>query len=239
MRLPSSPGVYVVELLNEEPISVNADRPLIADRCIRVTRANCKYGQAKNLARRQLDYEKTFGAENVRFRYFAVTSHYASVEAAVGIRLMRYRIRGARGRLNEWLQGIGAEAVETVVKEVLASIPATATVERAIEKVARLPARGQNEPTGVTCAALVDAAAYLQGQGMPIALLRDLHHSPRRDETFASTLRYFSEKLELKARNLIYGARLMHVAKQHQATGRPFEALARDAIEHYPAQSKR
>lgn len=56
MQLQSLPGVYILEMLNEEPISVNADRPAIAERCIKVTRANCKYGQAVNLARRQRDY---------------------------------------------------------------------------------------------------------------------------------------------------------------------------------------
>lgn len=111
MQLPPLPGVYVVELLNEEPISVNANRPGIAVRCIKVTRANCKYGRAVNLARRQRDYHKTFGNQNVRFRFFAVTEQHAAVEALVGQRLAAYRVPGATGRANEWLQGIGAHNV--------------------------------------------------------------------------------------------------------------------------------
>jgi hypothetical protein len=119
MQLPPQPGVYVVELLNEHPISVNADRQKIAEQCIKVTRENCKYRQAKNLARRRLDYIKTFGEENVRFRFYAVTPHYSLVEATVGMRLKPYRIAGATGRLNEWLQGISSKEVEHIVKEVL------------------------------------------------------------------------------------------------------------------------
>jgi hypothetical protein len=234
MRLPSSPGVYVIELLNEEPISVNADRPLIADRCIRVTRENCKYGQAKNLARRQLDYEKTFGLQNVRFRYFAITEQFASVETEVGRRLLQYRIRGSRGRLNEWLQGISAEVVEAVVREVLTALPVTYTSRSLKEQTEKMPTRGRDEPTCVTSTALVEAATYLQAHGMAVDLLRNLHHSPNRNETFTSTLRYFSARSELKLSNVAYGARLIHVAQQHQATGAPFDLIAAEALKLYP-----
>ena len=234
MRLPPLSGVYVVELLNDEPISVNADRPRIADRSIRVTRANCKYGQAKNLARRQCDYEKTFGANNVRFRYFTVTPYYAAVETTVGQRLIEYRIPGKSGRLNEWLQGISSEAVESLIREVLDSISTdnSVTVQPSTQQTAR-PQR-LREPIGLSPAALIAAAKYLEQCGMAVTLLRQMHHSPRQDETFKSTLRYFSGKLALGGNNLRYGARLTYVAEQHEGTGRSFTELVSEAMRRHP-----
>ena len=35
-------GLYIVTLRNDEPISVNANDPRIADKAIKVTRANCR-----------------------------------------------------------------------------------------------------------------------------------------------------------------------------------------------------
>ena len=234
MRLPPLSGVYVVEMLNDEPISVNADRLKIADSCIRVTRSNCKYGQAKNLARRQLDYEKTFGPENVRFRYFAVTPHYAAVEAIVGARLVNHRIPGTTGRLNEWLQGVSAEAVESLVREVLASLPAEKGVPRQPSSQQEDHRSRSRAPDGISPAALVAAARYLRQRGMTVDLLRDMHHSPRRDETFTSTLRYFGGKSDIKDNNIRYGARLIYVAQEHQATGRSFEEIVSEALQRHP-----
>ena len=234
MRLPPSSGVYVVEMLNDEPISVNADRPRIAARCIHVTRANCKYGQAVNLARRQRDYEKTFGAENVRFRYFAVTPFYLAVEATVGARLIRYRIPGITGRLNEWLQGISAEAVEFVVREALASLPDQG--DKMSPSSPRWESSGHNnhESVGVSPQALVAAARYLERHQLDVDLLRNMHHSPRRGETFTSTLRYFSGKSNLRANNTRYGARLIYVAQQCETTGRSFSELVEEALHRFP-----
>ena len=189
MQLPPLPGVYVVEMLNEEPISVNADRSQIANRCISVTRANCKYGKAKNLRRRQRDYEKTFGTEIARFRYYAVTPHYANIETMVGARLLHYRIPGTTGRLNEWLQGISSESVEALVREILESVPTdySTPLQPTAPQIVRL--QRIREPVGITPAALVTAAKYLEQSGMAFELLRQMHHSPRRDETRLSSQR--------------------------------------------------
>jgi hypothetical protein len=235
MQLPSSPGVYVVELLNEHPISVNADRATIADRCIRVTRANCKYGKAKNLARRQRDYFKTFGAQHVKFRYFAVTEHYAAVEAQVGALLASYRIQGGTGRLNEWLQGIAAEEVERVVTAAVAAVSGSESSPAPVSQ-ARTPRRASLS-IGVSPAQLVEAAAYLEQQGMSVVLLRDLHHSPRRDETFTSTLRYFRKKTSLLRTNLIYGSRLVYVANTHQQSGKSFSQIVQESLLRYPSDA--
>ena len=237
MQLPPLPGVYVVEMLNEKPISVNADRSHIADRCISVTRVNCKYGKAKNLRRRQRDYEKTFGTENVRFRYCAVTPHYADVETMVGARLLHYRIPGTTGRLTEWLQGISPESVEALVREILEFVPTDNSTP--LQTTAPQIVRPQQirEPVGVTPAAIVTAAKYLERSGMTLELLRKMHHSPRRGETFKSTLRYFAGKLELKENNVKYGARLTYVAQQHKETGNSLTLLVSEAMQRFPSDA--
>jgi Meiotically up-regulated gene 113 len=234
MHLPPQPGVYVVELLNDHPISVNADRPAIAERCIKVTRANCKYGQAVNLARRQRDYFKTFGEQYVRFRYFAVTHHYAAIEAEVGARLVKYRLSGGTGRLNEWLERISPEEVEMVVR---AAVESRAGATEAIAKVGSVASPKAVQPratAGVSPAQLVEAAEYLESHGMSVALLRDIHHSPRRDETFKSTRRYFAEKTNLLQTNILYGVRLVYVADQHRIGGNDFEELVQEALHRHP-----
>ena len=92
----------------------------------------------------------------------------------------------------------------------------------------------QVDPLGVSPTSLVEAAEYLEQQRMPLDLLRDLHHSPRRDETFASTRRHFSNKLNLQHKNQLYGARLIFVASEHKSSGRPLEELAQEALRRHP-----
>jgi predicted RNase H-like HicB family nuclease len=89
-------------------------------------------------------------------------------------------------------------------------------------------------PLGVSPTKVVEAARYLEQERMAVSLLRDLHHSPRRDETFAATVRYFSAKTELQLRNQRYGARLIFVADQHQSTGLPLEQLVQEALRRHP-----
>lgn len=234
MPLPSRPGIYVVEMLNDEPISVNADRPLISERCIKVSRLNCKYGKAADLARRERDYYRTFGAKNVRFRFFAVTPHASEIENLLGQRLISYRMRGTTGKPNEWLHGISAQDVEDVVKEVLASInqsPAlpVPSLQMQIKCVKELDASVEASPQS-----LVEAALYLEANGMSVDLLRDMHHSPSRRETFRSTNRYFGEKQDLQLNNRLYGARLIYVAEGHKRGHRDFIQLAAEALRCYP-----
>lgn len=237
--LPPQPGVYVVEMLNDEAVSVNADRPGIADHCIRVNRANCKYGQAKNLARRERDYVRTFGRENFRFRFYAATDNYAAVEAELAVRLAAYRIPGQTGRLNEWLHGIAAEEVEAIVRSVLHELGAGPPQMQHHNQKAVLVSSAQGprtgaEPLGVSTSRLLDAASYLQAVGMPVLLLRELHHSPRRNETFTSTLRYFSKKFDLRLNNQLYGARLIDVADGHRQGESSFSVLVGEALRKYP-----
>ncbi len=104
-------GLYLVTLNNWEPISVNAQDPRIADKAIKVTRANCKFGKAKNLEGRKKNYFKTFGEHNVNFMPVVKLVEIEVVEKEILKRLEDYRIKGRTGRMNEWLQHIAPEKV--------------------------------------------------------------------------------------------------------------------------------
>jgi hypothetical protein len=123
MHLSHKSGIYVVKLKNEYPISVNADRSKIAEKCIQVTKDNCKYGKSKNLSNRKNEYEKTFGKNNVLFIEIAILSieDIIEIEKEIGNKLSKYRMRGKTGRLNEWLKGIPAEEVMQIAINVLQS----------------------------------------------------------------------------------------------------------------------
>jgi hypothetical protein len=84
------------------------------------------------------------------------------------------------------------------------------------------------------CERVVAAAHYLQANGMTVDHLRALHHSPRNDETFASTFRYFGSNKELKEMNVRYANRLIHVAERHQSVGGHLSSLVREALERWP-----
>jgi hypothetical protein len=121
----SDTGLYIVTLNNDQPISVNANDPRIAHKCIRVSQLNCKFGKAKNLARRRNNYCKVFGSENVNFRAIAFTSDIARAEKLVLAALGAWRVRGATGRKNEWLAGITDSEIESLALNTLiaAGIP--------------------------------------------------------------------------------------------------------------------
>ncbi|HET7921475.1 MAG TPA: GIY-YIG nuclease family protein, partial [Gammaproteobacteria bacterium] len=112
-------GLYIVTLNNAVPISVNANDPRIASKCITVTSANCKFGKAKNLATRSKNYESVFGPENVNFFPIVTLENIAAAERAVLDRLSQWRVRGNSGRKNEWLVGISSFEVEHIVLETL------------------------------------------------------------------------------------------------------------------------
>lgn len=112
-------GIYLVTLRNEEPISVNANDPRIAARCIHVTRAHCKVGKARRLDVRRRNYDAVFGAHNVEFRVLARLDDIGRAERAILARLDAWRMRGRTGRRNEWLAGIAPAEVEAHVLAVL------------------------------------------------------------------------------------------------------------------------
>jgi hypothetical protein len=113
-------GLYIVTLDNEQPISVNANDPRIAERCIKVSREHCKFGKAKNLVVRERNYAKVFGAENVNFKRIVLMDEIAVAERLILEQLSAWRIRGTRGRMNEWLAGIAASEVERIALDMLA-----------------------------------------------------------------------------------------------------------------------
>lgn len=117
----ATPGLYIVTLNNEQPISVNANDPRVADTCIRVSRANCKFGKAKDLSRRCGNYVKIFGFENVNFRPIALTREIALAERQVKNALKAWMMRGNTGRRNEWLEGISAAEAERLAIAALES----------------------------------------------------------------------------------------------------------------------
>jgi hypothetical protein len=104
--MSNAAGIYIVTLKNDVPISANAHDPRVAGRAIAVTRANCKFGKARNLDARRKNYERTFRIENIRFFPIAEIEDIAGVERKVLARLRDFRVRGATGRKNEWLVGI-------------------------------------------------------------------------------------------------------------------------------------
>jgi hypothetical protein len=117
--MKSAAGIYIVTLNNDAPISVNAHDPRVANRAIAVTRANCKFGKARNLAARKANYERTFGVDNVNFFPIAEVEDISTVERRVLSRLRDFRVRGVTGRKNEWLIGITPAEIEQAVIAIL------------------------------------------------------------------------------------------------------------------------
>lgn len=119
MLIPNASGLYIVTLNNYLPISVNANDPRVADKAIKVTRANCKVGKAKNLARRASNYTRVFGLDNTNFHAIALTSDIDMVEHSILSRLEPYRILGRTGRKNEWLHSIEPTKVLEILLKTL------------------------------------------------------------------------------------------------------------------------
>ena len=116
-------GLYIDTLNNEIPISVNAHDKRIADKCIKVTKQNCKFGKANNFELRRKNYFKTFNEKNVNFIPIARVKleELPIIEKMILQKLDAYRMRGNTGRKNEWLENISFERVKEVALETLKS----------------------------------------------------------------------------------------------------------------------
>jgi hypothetical protein len=114
-------GLYIVTLNNDIPISVNAHDKRISDKCIKVTKQNCKFGKANNFELRRKNYFKTFSEKNVNFIPIArVKLEYLPfIEKMVLQNLDTYRMVGTTGRKNEWLENISFEGVKEIALETL------------------------------------------------------------------------------------------------------------------------
>jgi hypothetical protein len=117
--VPPLPGLYIVTVDCDEPISVNASDARIANRCITINRENCKFGRAKNLRSRYHSYQNTFSPHSVNFRVVALVDDFKEAEGACATKLQPWRVRGPTGRLNEWLSGISPAGVEAIVMQTL------------------------------------------------------------------------------------------------------------------------
>ena len=171
--------------------------------------------------------------------YFHETLHYAEIERLAKTRLSEYRITGRTGRPTEWLKGITANQVSELVRQLAQSIqPALLATEVSCKTTdADHPVEIATRPALISPSQIVGAAHYLVSNGMHLDLLRELHHSSRRTETFQSTISYFSKKSDIRDKNIVYGARLAYVASEHQKTGRAFDALVKDALQRYPTDA--
>lgn len=80
---------------------------------------------------------------------------------------------------------------------------------------------------------LVVAPEYLRDQGMELELLRDLHHNPKRTESFARAIAYRRAPplTGYDEPNITYHRRLLFVAAEHWRTGRPFDRVVSEAKE--------
>ena len=239
---PSAPGIYAVTLDHDEPVSVNADRPHLAEKSVFVDLLNCKFGRAENLARREKEYRRTFGSEHMTFSVVAVTPNHRAVEAEVMRRLDQYRLRGGTGRATEWLEGIEPSKVIEVIKDVASIVGLmshtdssnAAESKRTTDTPRPAPPPAAQPTAVVTSDEIVEALTYLQRSGMTLDQLRDIHHSSARRETFAAARQYFTRVKELRERNLSYGCRLRFLSEQHSKSSGDFSALVRDALLRYP-----
>jgi len=114
-EIPRS-GLYIVTLTNMHPISVN---PRIADKAIRVTKENCKFGKAKVLEKSRNNYYKTFGEEYVNFTPIVAVNEIELAEKAILKELDDYRIIGNTGIKSEWLDSVVANEVERIIIDCL------------------------------------------------------------------------------------------------------------------------
>jgi hypothetical protein len=114
--VPAMPGLYVVSVdCDDAPI----DRDPRRNNPLRIGRAHCKFGRARNLAVRRSNYVKVFAGHDVEFKVIAVLEDINRAEAACVARLRRFRMRGPSGRAHEWLIDISPAEVEKIVQRVL------------------------------------------------------------------------------------------------------------------------
>jgi hypothetical protein len=118
--VPTSSGLYVVRV-DTDDMRIDLD-PRREATCLRVGRAHCKFGRARNLRARCGNYLKTFAGAEVTFKVLALVDDYKGAEARCNAALMQYRSRGPSGRLHEWLSGITPEGVAAIVERTLGHV---------------------------------------------------------------------------------------------------------------------
>jgi len=111
-------GVYIVQLLNEDPVPVTRD-PRYVEICAKVTGANIKVGKAKDFDTRKLNYWKDFDEENVVFEPLAGLDDIVAAERIILKALKQYRKTSPKGGKLEWLERISYEEVKRIALSAL------------------------------------------------------------------------------------------------------------------------
>lgn len=168
MPFPTRSGLYFVTLRGDALVSVNDNNPLVRERCIRVNHLNAKLGRARNMRARYRAYCRTFSKARVDFRVLSDHPKAYATEAALLARFTSWRMRGASGRPNEWLEGIAPEDVFQTAWHFCSQRFATGPVAQAqlTHSQAALPDGMPNGPAPcASCAGLSDATCA--GAPMP------------------------------------------------------------------------
>ena len=118
--MTDQPGIYIVSLNNEEPISINSQDPRCAEKVYKANKDNIKIGKTKSLKNRRDNYFKTFGERNVNFQVVAITDEIDIAEKAIKNYIDKYRVKNpVSNRKTEWLLGIKKEeALRLVLKAI-------------------------------------------------------------------------------------------------------------------------
>jgi hypothetical protein len=106
-------GIYVVQLLNREPMPVTRDRRYV-DICAKVNRTNIKVGKAMDFSGRKQGYYKDFDEENVVFEPLVELEDIQRAETVILRALKQYRKLSPKGGKLEWLEGISYTDVKRI-----------------------------------------------------------------------------------------------------------------------------
>lgn len=239
-NLPSTSGIYFVMLLGHELVSVNSDRPKIADQCIFVNDKNSKYGQAKNLNRRYLDYCRVFGNDRILFNVLVQTGNTQIYETALHKHFEKFRVKGRSGHLNEWIEGIEPQQALKEAIEICAKLHGHDSSSRVSTKeTAKMLSKSLDSKalliSEYTSDDVVRWSEYLEEARFTVEHLRDLHHFTQRNQTFRSVRQYFSKSsFKLRGNNNLFAARLEHVVKAHQDGREGHAKMIADALNSFP-----
>ena len=111
-------GIYIVQLLNDEPMPVTRD-PRYVETCARVNRENIKIGKANVFQGRKKDYYADFDKENVIFEGLYRMEDTKTAERLIKQRLKSYQKLSPKGGKLEWLEGISYCDAKKAIAEVM------------------------------------------------------------------------------------------------------------------------
>jgi hypothetical protein len=111
-------GIYIVQLLNEDPMPVTRDLRYV-DTCARVNRDNIKIGKANDFERRKKNYYADFDMENVIFEELYKIEDTRTAEKLIKRKLNPYRNLSPKGGKLEWLEGISYSEAKRAIAEVI------------------------------------------------------------------------------------------------------------------------